>query len=545
MKKIIILSVMVLIFFMPLTGAVNISTNIEKEKNLTNKNIFNEDFTHTVLAEYISKSTCPYCPQASSQLYSIYNSDDYDFYYLTIITDKLAELSLLAQSNIMNRIRDLGVKYVPDVYFDGGYKHEQGAQPNSDQYISDIVQCGGRDTPDIDLNLEVEWKSKGAIKINVNVQNNEPEEYNGRLMVYITEIESQWTDAQNDQYHFAVLDIPLDKSLALVKKNSKAKIESQIQPLAKTYTFTKWWFGDITQDNTRVIATVLDKETGYAVQTASATPSPSEEKTDNNGYENITAQEAFEQYLSCLCMGAQIPIDIRTQSEWDDEHIEAYDDQQEPVHWPNLQLGEGLQDFIEEYADKEVIIYCRSGNRSWKAIQLLVDNGFTGTLYHMLGGINAWKDAMLPTAISVHKAYGLLTDTNNGIQTPIDIRTTEEWNEEHIKTPPPENPVNYPNLQSGAGLNEFMTEYNNKEVVLYCNSGGRSSNAVDLLIEKIALDEFNGYIHNMIGGINAWKDSGYPTPKFKSHLPSFLQKYQIFVNFLEKILNSFPLPQIL
>lgn len=260
--------------------------------------------------------------------------------------------------------------------------------------------------------------------------------------------------------------------------------------------------------------------------------------TNGDGYINITVQEAFETYLSCLCEGVQIPIDIRRQNEWDAEHIETYGDEQEPVHWPNLHLGEGLQEFMEEYADKEVILYCRTANRTWTATKLLIANGFTGTIYHMLGGINAWKDARYPTAISVDKAYGLLMDTGNGIQTPVDIRTDEEWKEGRIYTTTQENPVHYPDLHLGVGLNDFMTQYDDKEVILYCETDSRSSDAVDVLIDKIWAGEFNGNVHNMIGGINAWKDAGHPT---KNKSRSFSMSHPVFLGFLEKFPNTFPM----
>jgi rhodanese-related sulfurtransferase len=289
-----------------------------------------------------------------------------------------------------------------------------------------------------------------------------------------------------------------------------------------------------------VMAIIILMPLSGAVDVTKSTTSSTETKllTSGNGYTNITVQEAFNDYLSCLCAGVQIPIDIRRQDEWDTERIETYADEQEPVHWPNLHLGEGLQEFLAEYADDEVILYCRTANRTWTATKLLVDNGFTGTLYHMLGGITAWKEAGYPTAISVHKAYGMLNDPGE-IQTPVDVRTENEWNKEHIDTPAPENPVNYPNLHLGVGLTNFMTEYDDKEVVLYCDTDSRSSEAVDVLIDKIALGEFNGYVHNMIGGMNAWKDAGYPTPRARSY--SYLASYPVFLRFLEKFPNAFPI----
>ena len=103
----------------------------------------------------------------------------------------------------------------------------------------------------------------------------------------------------------------------------------------------------------------------------------------------------------------------------------------------------------------------------------------------------------------------MLTNTSDGIQIPIDVRTNSEWIGEHINTPAPENPVHYPlaDLQNAIGLQEFMSLYEGEEIILYCASGTRSTIAVNILDDN----EFNGTMYNMIGGINAWKGAGYPT----------------------------------
>ena len=414
-NKLLILSIMAMIIIMPLAGADNLIRTNENNTCLLVKNVSNVDFSHTVHVEYASKSTCPHCPAASSQLYYIYNSDDYDFYYVTIVTDKISELSMLAQSRLAKRLNELGVQYIPDVYFDGGYKNILGGQSDEQPYRNAIVQCGERVVPDIDLSVDVEWKGDGALKITVNVQNNELEEYNGHLRVYITEIESRWNDQQNNPYHFVVLDIPVDRGLAVVKQNLAVKQQSQPCTLGDTHTFTKWWSGDISKDNCMVIATVFDKDTDYAVQTASAAPAssgvvPVESKTNNNGYTNITVHEAWEMFNS-TSDGIQTPIDIRRDDEWNAEHINT-PPPENPVHYANLQEGVGLEEFMEQYADKEVVLYCRSARRSFVATELLIDNGFTGTIYNMIGGINAWKDAGYPT----HKAPNkpIITGSTSG-----------------------------------------------------------------------------------------------------------------------------------
>lgn len=48
-------------------------------------------------------------------------------------------------------------------------------------------------------------------------------------------------------------------------------------------------------------------------------------------------------------------------------------------------------DAIESLKDKEVICYCRSGNRSGQACQLLETFGFTNTK-NLTGGMLAWQE---------------------------------------------------------------------------------------------------------------------------------------------------------
>ena len=541
MKKTFIILLMAIIIIMPLNGAASTTkTSIETTSNQI-KNVLNEGQTHTVLVESVSMSTCPYCPVASSQIYSIYSSGDYDFEYVTIVTDKISELPLIAQSHLSTRVLDeLGVKSVPDVYLYGGYKNIKGRQDDEQSYRTAIEQSGSRSVTQVGIELNVEWTIGNIIRITAQVQSDDPE-FDGNIRIYVTEINSRWNDQQGEQYHYAVLDIPVDKSIKKVSLDKS--ISQQTQTLDTISTITKWWSGDITKDNCMVIAAVFDKDTDYAIQTASAKPvdiSNNDLSFNTNGYTNITVQEAFENYLSCYCMGVQIPIDIRrTKDEWNVEHIETWGDEQKPVNWPNLQDGQGLTEFLTEYAGKEVILYCRTGSRSWKATQLLITSGFTGKIYNMVGGITAWKEARYPTAISVDKAYDMLTKTSDGIQTPVDIRTTEEWEKEHIKTPEPENPVNYPDLHKEVGLDEFIAQYNNSEFILYCNTGTRSSEAVDLLIEKIVFDGFDGYVHNMIGGMNAWKDAGHPTPQLHSRFS--LAQHTFLQKLLEIFPNSFPI----
>ena len=59
-----------------------------------------------------------------------------------------------------------------------------------------------------------------------------------------------------------------------------------------------------------------------------------------------------------------------------------------------LPLGRVQQmdiDEIEPWKDEEVIVYCRSGNRSGQASMMLETAGFTNVV-NLTGGMMAWQD---------------------------------------------------------------------------------------------------------------------------------------------------------
>ena len=259
MKKYIIVGTLALILIMPMVGA---SEEFSTERTEIIEPPATFESNHTVLIEYVGQTTCGYCPTASNQLSSIYAAGDLDFYYVSMIVD--------INRRVYPRVQELGVTGTPDVYFDGGYRNIIGAQGDEQPYRNAITQSGEREVPDIDIDVDVQLMGGGTLKISVTVTNNEAEEYGGHLRVYIVEPEARWEYVGGGDIHYGVLDIPIDRSLAMP--------QGQIRPLGDTYTFSKTWFGflygfgDITQDNIMVIATVFDKDTDYAVQTASAEP---------------------------------------------------------------------------------------------------------------------------------------------------------------------------------------------------------------------------------------------------------------------------------
>jgi rhodanese-related sulfurtransferase len=133
---------------------------------------------------------------------------------------------------------------------------------------------------------------------------------------------------------------------------------------------------------------------GSVTSSSKTIPMPS---VNVNGYTDITVEEAWD-LLTDTSNGVQIPIDVRRDNEWKVEHIDT-PSPENPIHYPlsDLQEEERLQEFLSHFAGEEVIIYCRTGGRSVSAATILVDAGFTGTIYNMLGGITAWTDSGYPT----------------------------------------------------------------------------------------------------------------------------------------------------
>lgn len=128
--------------------------------------------------------------------------------------------------------------------------------------------------------------------------------------------------------------------------------------------------------------------------------------SQNQGFTNITAIEAWD-LMNNSDDGRQIPIDIRRWDEYSSERIDTPNQEDWPRWFPYEFTSGGpgpiknegllLKLFINIYQNKEIIIYCRTGRRTGIAAQILIDNGYTGTLYNLVDGITEWKLVGLPT----------------------------------------------------------------------------------------------------------------------------------------------------
>lgn len=105
---------------------------------------------------------------------------------------------------------------------------------------------------------------------------------------------------------------------------------------------------------------------------------------EDQGYRNIDAAQAAE----LIKREPVLILDVRTPEEYREGHIKG------SVLIPVQELDREYVK-ISDHLQKPVLIYCRSGNRSVTASNILVSKGFRH-LYHMKGGIKSWINQGLP-----------------------------------------------------------------------------------------------------------------------------------------------------
>ncbi|MBP6672440.1 MAG: rhodanese-like domain-containing protein [Bacteroidetes bacterium] len=100
---------------------------------------------------------------------------------------------------------------------------------------------------------------------------------------------------------------------------------------------------------------------------------------------NISAKIAREMLLKDTSI---VLLDVRTPGEHREERIA--NKPLMPLQYVESKIGE-----LEKFKKKKIIVYCRSGNRSDMAVEILREYGFNA--FNMEGGIIQWKRERFPT----------------------------------------------------------------------------------------------------------------------------------------------------
>ena len=101
---------------------------------------------------------------------------------------------------------------------------------------------------------------------------------------------------------------------------------------------------------------------------------------------NVTADEVYKMLSSNK---DYFILDVRSKEEFDSGHIEgAY----------LIPVSELENRLAELSKDKPIIVYCRSGNRSTSAVNILLEKGFK-EIFNMTGGITEWQSKGFPVIV--------------------------------------------------------------------------------------------------------------------------------------------------
>ncbi len=103
--------------------------------------------------------------------------------------------------------------------------------------------------------------------------------------------------------------------------------------------------------------------------------------TKKAAIEDISAAEAYAKAQQGVFI-----LDVRTREEWDEFHVKG------STLIPLAELSDRLAELPR---DKDIVVVCRSGNRSLTAANILVQAGFR-RLSSLSGGLQAWMDAGYP-----------------------------------------------------------------------------------------------------------------------------------------------------
>ena len=254
MKKQIIIGIILTLFVISTVSAQPIiESSKSHEKKALSQNPAN--FTHTVFAEECTATWCPNCPTAAEALYNVYKSNEYEFYYVSLVND----MNSIAKKR--NQDYSFGIFKIygfPTVYFDGGNTnmvgHEGTVEATESEYRLLIEEQGQRTSRQpITMESSVIWEGNAKLIVTVTITNEGNLPYFGKLRSYVTEIESRWLDYSGNPYHYALLDYAVNKFILLMPGKEKT-ITGTFDGKEKHGNQT---YGDITSDNIMVISSVF------------------------------------------------------------------------------------------------------------------------------------------------------------------------------------------------------------------------------------------------------------------------------------------------
>ena len=151
---------------------------------------------------------------------------------------------------------------------------------------------------------------------------------------------------------------------------------------------------------------------------------------------------------------------------------------------------EGKISDLEGYKDQTIVLICNTGNKSGKAAQMLVDKGFT-KVYNAEDGMEEYDyDTVTYNNVTGSEFEQLAAKDTNAII--LDLRDAKDFEKGSL-----ENAVNIPMDEFESKMADQLKD-KDQEILLYCNTGTRTSEASQIL-------EKNGYT-NIVNSIDGAKE---------------------------------------
>ena len=151
---------------------------------------------------------------------------------------------------------------------------------------------------------------------------------------------------------------------------------------------------------------------------------------------------------------------------------------------------EGKISDLEGYKDQTIVLICNTGNKSSKAGKMLVDKGFT-KVYNAEDGMEEYDyDTVTYTNVTGSEFEKLAAEKKDAVV--LDLRDAKDFKKSSV-----ENAVNIPMDEFEAKASEQLKD-KDQEILLYCNTGTRTSEASQIL-------EKNGYT-NVVNSIDGVKE---------------------------------------
>ena len=210
-----------------------------------------------------------------------------------------------------------------------------------------------------------------------------------------------------------------------------------------------------------------------------------QQSEETKGYENIDGKQTEKLLNSDKDV---LIIDVRSEYEYEKGHLLnainlPYDDDDKS------ELNE-----IIDYKDKIVLVYCRSGNRSEKAAVKLVDNGFKN-VKNVTDGVDEYDYKLVKVDnITGREAEKMINDDKHDKDLIIlDVREPKDFNNGHLL-----NAINIPIEDIDKRMDE-LRNYKSKDIIVYCNTGRKSAEVAEKLVEHGFTD-----VTNIVDGVSEY-----------------------------------------